>query len=161
MNVSKIGLLLIANTALVIFGVNAETYKVRVGQVIDIPVGPIESFRENTKCRYDVANQLDENILTNSSWIIIGRSDGKSFAFHSVKAVKPGTVTITYDRMPDLNDCDCDRIPERHIVIGGEVIYFDEDGTMFNACLRDCMNEEQKQAQKDYKTVTVTVLPAE
>lgn len=175
MKALKIGLFLVMGMVTSIILCNEQdqnSYIVHVGDVITIPIGRIDQnfgpYHKN--CSYEVANPEEiyfaynpagaTNILRHHSW-----DYDNQHAIHQVIALRPGKITIRYNRIPDLEDCGCDEVPLTTSVekIPSSTNGFIDVNVVGDAnrmlCLQACNEEKQKQMHKDYKIITVTVLP--
>lgn len=185
MNVSKIGLFLLMSTASTITLCDrqlATSYTMRVGDYLEIPVGPVEGGYR-TGWYYNIMNpeQVYSHLNpTNASNILehIGTTQQYSCTLftclldyllgsnvlmesHRVQAIKPGTTTIIYNHVQTVEGCGCNKLIHWEKVDKDST---EEKGTLtqeYYDCKATCENEAKQQATKPYKTVTITVLPAE
>ncbi len=177
MNVSKLSLFLLMSTAATITlcdqPTEPKTIVAHVGDIFDISVGPIKLYNDLPNCTYEVANPesvyfhlnplnptnilIDplnrKNILTNFRWET-GPDQEEKMVFHCVKAIKPGTVNIIYNRIPVLDGCGCD------ILEHAETSPSTAEQALHD-CKVTCDTILNKQTLKAYRTVKVIVLPAE
>lgn len=189
MNTLRIGLLLLMSaTAILSYGIMsgspADCITCHVGDFINIEIGPVEAFGDlhgkfYLDCAYKVANQNEvffyknpagnTNILNQLSLenISDGKEEGHFIAYHHLLAVKPGAVTIRYNQIPNLENCGCENVPLNTVTVEEYIPSSTQGSLNVNVfsdseravCLQACTEETQKQMRKDYKMVTVTVLP--
>lgn len=152
-----------------------ESAPVHVGDVITIPVGPIKytfGYVNRVNCAYKVANprkvyfaadpEGETNILglVENPWVYTSSPQGDITAVFQAVALKPGTVTIKFDRVPNLGACSCSHGEEVGRKEDKNSGFFSGDKPK-QACENACATLIEKETHKDYKAVTITILPAE